>query len=123
MDCCPCEGACVWALRRRIPIADVLKVGHHGSKNSTMPEFLSAVAPQVAIISTGKENPYGHPSPELLQRLEESGSRILRTDRDGAVQIRTGGHSLQVNCFQDCPEAPAQSESAQAPDHGQNHQE
>jgi competence protein ComEC len=52
--------------------ADVLKIGRHGSKNSTMPEFLSAVSPQVAIISAGEENPYGHPSPELLQRLEES---------------------------------------------------
>lgn len=49
--------------------ADVLKVGHHGSKNSTMPEFLGAVSPQIAIMSAVRENPYGHPSPELLQRL------------------------------------------------------
>jgi competence protein ComEC len=46
--------------------ADVLKVGHHGSKNSTMPEFLSAVSPQIAIISAVEENLYAHPSPELL---------------------------------------------------------
>ena len=43
--------------------ADVLKVGHHGSKNSTMPDFLAAVAPQISIISAGEENPYGHPQP------------------------------------------------------------
>ena len=83
--------------------ADVLKVGHHGSKNSTMPEFLSAVAPQISIISAGEENPYGHPHPELLERLEGSGSRVLRTDRDGAVQILTDGHTLRVNCFMACP--------------------
>ena len=53
--------------------ADVLKVGHHGSKNSTTQEFLDAVAPTIAIISSGEDNPYGHPSPELLERLETSG--------------------------------------------------
>ena len=57
--------------------ADVLKVGHYGSINSTMPEFLAAVAPQISIIFSGTENPYGHPSPELVQRLEESGLRVL----------------------------------------------
>jgi competence protein ComEC len=82
--------------------ADVLKVGHHGSKNSTMPEFLNAVAPQVSIISAGEENPYGHPSPELLERLEESGTRIFRTDMNGAVQVLTDGHTLEVSCFAGC---------------------
>jgi len=83
--------------------ADVLKVGHHGSKNSTMPEFLDAVNPRVSVISAGEENPYGHPSPELLQRLAGKGTRILRTDQDGAVQILTDGHSLQVSCYVTCP--------------------
>jgi competence protein ComEC len=58
--------------------ADVLKVGHHGSKNSTTEEFLRAVRPRIAIISAGEDNPYGHPSPELLERLETSGARVLR---------------------------------------------
>ncbi len=61
--------------------ADVLKVGHHGSKNSTTQEFLEAVRPEVAIISAGEDNPYGHPSPELLERLQTAGARVLRTDR------------------------------------------
>jgi len=99
--------------------ADVLKVGHHGSKNSTMPDFLAAVAPQFSIISAGEENPYGHPSPELIQRLEGSGTRLLRTDRDGAVRVVTDGHSLQVNCFVACPEPVAPLQSAPAPDHRQ----
>jgi len=102
--------------------ADVLKVGHHGSKNSTMPEFLGAVDPRISIISAGEENPYGHPNPELLQRLEEKGTRILRTDRDGAVQILTDGHALQVSCYLACPAEPAGSLTAQAPDHSQNNQ-
>lgn len=99
--------------------ADVLKVGHHGSKNSTMPDFLAAVAPQIAIISAGEENPYGHPSPELLQRLVESGSRTLRTDQQGAVQILTDGHDLRVHCFVECREAAAESGRVQTPDHNQ----
>jgi competence protein ComEC len=103
--------------------ADVLKVGHHGSKNSTMPEFLSAVAPQISIISAGEENPYGHPHPELLQRLEESGSRTLRTDRDGAVQVLTDGHTLRVSCFEACPETAIESGKAHPPDHHQANQQ
>ena len=82
--------------------ADVLKVGHHGSKNSTMPEFLGSVGPQIAIISAGEQNPYGHPSAEVLERLRESGVRILRTDEEGAVRLVTDGHSLRVNCFVGC---------------------
>jgi len=82
--------------------ADVLKVGHHGSKNSTMPEFLESVGPQIAIISAGEQNPYGHPSAELLERLRGSGARILRTDEEGAVQMVTDGHKIRVSCFVGC---------------------
>jgi competence protein ComEC len=84
--------------------ADVLKVGHHGSKNSTMPEFLERVGPQIAIISAGEQNPYGHPSAELLERLRGSGARILRTDEEGAVRVVTDGHSLRLSCFVGCGE-------------------
>ncbi|MGB7845130.1 MAG: MBL fold metallo-hydrolase [Candidatus Acidiferrum sp.] len=103
--------------------ADVLKVGHHGSKNSTMPEFLRAVAPRISIISSGVENPYGHPSPELLERLGESGTRVLRTDENGAVQIVTDGHALRVNCFEACPEPATELGKAQSPDHNQASQQ
>jgi competence protein ComEC len=101
--------------------ADVLKVGHHGSKNSTMPEFLAAVNPRMSVISAGEENPYGHPNPELLQRLQETGTRVLRTDRDGAVQILTDGHNLQFSCYRACPVPPETlSVRAQTPDHSEN---
>lgn len=82
--------------------ADVLKIGHHGSKNSTTPEFLSAVHPRIGIISSGEDNPYGHPSREVLEWLEAAGVRILRTDRDGAVHVLTDGTSLEITCFVPC---------------------
>ena len=83
--------------------ADVLKIGHHGSKNSSMPEFLASVSPQIVIISAGEQNPYGHPSPELLQRLEDNGYQVLRTDKEGAIQVLTDGRTLRLNCFVPCP--------------------
>lgn len=94
--------------------ADVLKVGHHGSKNSTMPGFLAAVRPRVAVISAGEDNPYGHPNAELLERLNDAGVRILRTDRDGAVHILTDGKQLEISCFLACPEKATGAASAQA---------
>jgi competence protein ComEC len=89
--------------------ADVLKVGHHGSKNSTMPDFLAAVRPRVAIISAGEDNSYGHPSPELVKRLEDAGVRILRTDRDGAIHVLTDGDRVEISCFVACPGGGARS--------------
>src|SRR6266478_304929 len=94
--------------------ANVLKIGHHGSKNSTMPEFLSAVQPRIGIISSGEGNPYGHPSPELLERLEKAGVRIYRTDFDGAVHVLTDGTRLKISCFVACPEAGRTASSVQS---------
>jgi competence protein ComEC len=104
--------------------ADVLKVGHHGSKNSTTEDFLAAVRPQVAIISAGEDNPYGHPNQELLQRLEAVGVRVLRTDRDGAIHVLTDGRTLEISCFVECTSPTRDAlRQAQAPDHNQNHQQ
>jgi competence protein ComEC len=99
----------------------VLKIGHHGSKNSTMPEFLAAVQPRVGIISAGEENPYGHPNAELLERLENAGVRILRTDQDGAIHVLTDGARLEITCFVACAGPPNEATSAQAeaPNHHQ----
>ncbi len=94
--------------------ADVLKVGHHGSKNSTTPEFLAAVRPRFGIISAGEDNLFGHPSPELLERLENAGVRILRTDRDGAVHVLTDGERLEITCFVACPSTANAATSVQA---------
>lgn len=64
----------------------VLKVAHHGSKYGTSLEFLEAVNPREAIISVGKNNRYGHPAPEVLDRLKEKGIKILRTDEGGDIE-------------------------------------
>ena len=74
--------------------ADVLKVGHHGSKTSTSPDFLDAVAPSIAVISAGFENSFGHPHPTVLARLAQRHAAILRTDQDGLVTVRSDGHKL-----------------------------
>lgn len=65
--------------------ADVLKVGHHGSKYSTSAQFLDAVKPETAIISVGKNNTYGHPNQEILDRLKADNIKILRTDESGDI--------------------------------------
>lgn len=76
----------------------VLKVGYHGSATSTRPEFLAVVNPQVAVISVGADNDYGHPAPEVLIRLQErlGAANIYRTDRDGSIDFVTDGDSLWV---------------------------
>jgi competence protein ComEC len=66
--------------------AKVLKIAHHGSKYATSEEFLEKVNPEEAIISVGKNNRYGHPAPEILERLKEKGVKILRTDEAGDIE-------------------------------------
>jgi competence protein ComEC len=75
--------------------ADVLKVGHHGSKTSTTPEFLDAVAPTIALISAGYDNTFGHPHPLVMERLEARHTTILRTDRLGRASVFTDGRTLR----------------------------
>ena len=100
--------------------ADVLKVGHHGSRNSTTPEFLEAVRPNVAVVSAGEDNPYGHPSADVLDRLEVAGARVFRTDRDGAVRVLTDGANLSVECFVPCSDGNSGTRaSAATPPHEQ----
>ena len=68
--------------------ADLLKVGHHGSRTSTSDSLLRALRPRAAMISAGARNRYGHPDPGVLRRLERHGVHVLRTDRQGSVVIR-----------------------------------
>jgi competence protein ComEC len=86
--------------------ADVLKVGHHGSRTSTTPDFLDAVSPSVALISAGFENSFGHPHPDVLGRLSARHAAILRTDLNGLVTARTDGHSVlfDLQTWQDDPQ-------------------
>lgn len=66
---------------------DVVKVAHHGSRTSTSRAFLASIKPKAAVISAGKHNRYGHPSPVVIKRLEEEGASIFRTDKHGAVTL------------------------------------
>jgi len=67
--------------------ADVLKVGHHGSRTSTTSDFLSVVSPEFAVIQAGKDNRYGHPHDETIETLEREMVKIMRTDKDGDIRF------------------------------------
>lgn len=74
-------------LENGIPVIDVLKVAHHGSKTSSTEAFLTATSPRYAVISAGQRNRYGHPSPEVLERFTKIGTHLFRTDQHGAVTL------------------------------------
>lgn len=76
--------------------ADVLKVGHHGSRTSTSPAFLAAVSPTWAVLSTGVRNRFGHPHPTTLSTLGRAGVQALRTDRGGAITWETDGDEQRI---------------------------
>ncbi|MDP3727733.1 MAG: ComEC/Rec2 family competence protein [bacterium] len=71
--------------------ADVLKVGHHGSKTSTSAAFLGAVKPRLAVISAGRKNRYGHPTAEVIDRLAAAGVTVFRTDQQGTITFTSDG--------------------------------
>lgn len=75
--------------------ADVLKVAHHGSKNSSAADFLAAIRPKVSLIGVGK-NSYGHPAPATLERLAAAGSTFYRTDLDGTVKLVIDGRKIEI---------------------------
>lgn len=79
----------------------VLKVGHHGSKNSTSEDFLQRVVPRISVVSAGRNNRYGHPHPDTLQRLEQYRSQIYRTDLCGAIELRYERRRLSLRCFRE----------------------
>ncbi|NMB79343.1 MAG: MBL fold metallo-hydrolase [Methanomicrobiales archaeon] len=83
--------------------AQVLKVGHHGSSGSSNAAFLARVDPDVAVISLARDNPYGHPHKETLERLANAGPVVYRTDRDGTILVMSDGTSFSVMTQKDEP--------------------
>lgn len=93
------EGDAQTQVERRVtalhhPSANLLKVGHHGSANATTPDLVASAKPQFAIISVGSGNSFGLPRSEVLGRLAEAGTRVYRTDLEGAVTFYLDGHSV-----------------------------
>ncbi|MBI3745273.1 MAG: MBL fold metallo-hydrolase [Chloroflexi bacterium] len=83
-------------LARGLPSVEVLKVAHHGSRTSSTGPFLAVARPQVAVVSAGRGNPYGHPAPATVERLRAAGARVLRTDDDGSVTVDLGPGPIRV---------------------------
>ena len=73
---------------------DVLKVGHHGSGTSSSEEFINNIVPKYSIISVGKNNKYGHPNKEVLNRLENT--KIYRTDKQGSIMFKIKNDKLKI---------------------------
>jgi competence protein ComEC len=89
------------AIAPAIPAAPlrVIKVPHHGSLTSSSGDFIASLRPQIAVVSAGRANHFGHPVPEVLERYRTEGAEIFRTDRDGAVTVSTDGRSIEVRTF------------------------
>jgi competence protein ComEC len=76
--------------------SDVLMIGHHGSKSSTSQKFLDAVNPKYAVIQVGKDNNYGHPTVEVLKKLNDKGIKIYRNDLQGNIILTSNGKDITV---------------------------
>jgi competence protein ComEC len=80
----------------------VLKVAHHGAGSATGEAFLAAVDPQLAVLSVGRDNSFGHPAGELLERLDQRGLSVFRTDEQGDIELITDGMSIWVRTAREC---------------------
>ena len=78
------------------PKTDVLKVGHHGSNTSSSESFLEQVQPQYGVIMVGKDNSYGLPTQETIEKLKNIGTEIYRTDEDGTIQMTSDGNIIKI---------------------------
>jgi competence protein ComEC len=88
-------------LTGRVGPVELLKVGHHGSRSATSDVWLDELAPHEAVISVGRHNRYGHPAPEVLNRLAAHGITILRTDERGTITFSTDGHGARLRSHHD----------------------
>lgn len=78
---------------------DVIKVAHHGSLTSSTEEFVSAAGAKLAVISVGRESPFGHPRAEIIERWKQSGAQVMTTGENGTISISTDGQDLRLETF------------------------
>ena len=90
----------------RLGKIDVLKVAHHGSKTSSTEAFIEAIHPAFALISVGQDNLYRHPTPEVIERLENAHAEVMRTDIIGLITVRSDGHRLEVETGNSSTQTP-----------------
>ena len=83
--------------------SDIIKVGHHGSLTSSIPEFVSAVSPDYAVFTAGYNNRFGFPKGEIVKRYIEEGAAVYRTDLDGTISFISDGVKLEVSTFRTSP--------------------
>jgi competence protein ComEC len=76
--------------------SDILVVPHHGSRTSSSSEFVAAVSPRWAVVPVGYRSRFGHPHPEVLARYGAAGARVVRTDLDGAIEVRLRSDGAEV---------------------------
>ena len=82
--------------------SDILKVAHHGSKTSSITEFIEKIKPKYAIIGVGEDNKFGQPTDNTIQNIEKANIRIYRTDKMGEIEIKTNGKEIKINEFLKC---------------------
>jgi competence protein ComEC len=80
----------------QLPHVTLLKVPHHGSKNGLTQDFLNAISPQIALISVGKNNSYGHPNKEVIDMLSKANVKVYRTDELGDIVVSTNGSNYKI---------------------------
>jgi competence protein ComEC len=78
----------------RVPPSLVVKVPHHGGRSAAGGDLAARAAPRLAVVSVGAHNPFAHPSPDVIERYLRSGALVLRTDRDGTVEVATDGRRV-----------------------------
>ncbi len=78
---------------------DLIKVAHHGSRTSSMQEFINFAKAKVAVISVGRQSPYEHPHEEVVERWRRAGAKVLTTGENGTISVSTDGRDLQLKTF------------------------
>jgi len=90
-------------VQKGIEPCEVLKVAHHGSNHSSTMHFLKAVQPKIALVSLGKNNRYGHPGEESMERIKKVGAKIYRTDLLGHITLLSDGKKIQIQSQKKAP--------------------